>query len=348
VRGWSRSGRSVGALLAALLTGLVGACGSSDDAVESSDTTAYELRPTVNLVVNDWTASALNVAIAEQLIEAHLGYPVVPTRMDDTTEIYDGLADGSVDAILEIWPSAMTERDRRFFEAGMVSDIGALGSVGKVGWWVPSYVVEDDPSLATWEGYTSNQVAGRFASDETGTKGRFLGTSEDYVQHDAEIIRELGLNFEVTFSQSEAGTLAVLEEQVAAEEPVLLYWWTPTAAVTEFELVNVDLPDSSDACVASSTSGPPACHYPEDQLFKAASPELATKAPEVLAFLTAFSLTTDDQLQLLADVEYGDTSIDTAASGWIAANEDRWRPWLDAAITARADADAEPDADEEE
>jgi glycine betaine/proline transport system substrate-binding protein len=317
--------------MVALVMALVASCGSSDEPVDSAGTPGFEAKPTINLVVNDWTASALNVAIAEQLIENHLGYPVVPTRMDDTTEIYDGLADGSVDAVLEIWPSTMDDRDRRFFDAGLVENIGGLGSVGKVGWWVPRYVVDADPALATWEGLSSTEAAARFATEGTAPNGRFLGTNESYEQYDQQLIDALGLPLTVEFSGSEAETKAQLEAAVAANEPILLYWWTPTAAVAQFDLVNVALPEPSAACVSAAAvlDTGQVCDYPEDHLFKAVSPQLETKAPDVLAFLTAFTLTTEDQLQLLNQVEYGGSSIGQAASQWITANTERWQPWLD-------------------
>ncbi len=300
-------------------------------------------RPTVNLVVNDWTASALNVAVAEQLIERHLGHPVVPVRLDDADEMYDGLADGSLDAALEIWPSAMTDEHRRFFEREQVLDLGPLGSVGKVGWFVPRYVVDADPALATWEGYVDPGVAERFATPATRPRGRFLGTNPDYEQYDAEIIANLGLPFDVEFSGSEQATEAALAAAVEAEEPILVYWWTPTAAVARYDLVGVGLPPRTDACAEAADAGGRGvdCDYPVNQLFKASSIALPAKAPGVLAFLQQFALTTEDQMALLVAVEAGGLTIDEAAADWIAAHPDRWGPWV-AEAAAADDGGGEP------
>lgn len=292
----------------------------------------FEAKPSISLVVNDWTASALNVAIAEQLIERHLGYPVLPVRLDDTTEIYEGLADGRLDAVLEVWPSNINDRDRRYFERGEVLDLGPLGSTGKIGWFVPRYLIDDDPSLLSWEAFADPQVAARFATSATAPAGRFLGTNPDYQQHDQEIIDNLGLPFQVEFSGSETATIAELEATVAERRPLLLYWWSPTTAVARFDLVNVALPARTDACVQSARDedGRVNCDYPTDELLKVASLELAEKAPDVSLFLSRFTLTTDDQLGLLVAVEDRGETIDRAAAEWIAANEERWRAWLEA------------------
>ncbi|MEM8922154.1 MAG: glycine betaine ABC transporter substrate-binding protein [Actinomycetota bacterium] len=299
-------------------------------AVDEGDGTAFVTRPTLTFVVNDWTASALNVAVAEQLIERHLGYPVVPMRMDDTDEIYEGLAEGSIDAMLEIWPNSMSDRDRLYFDRDQVLDVGPLGSVGKVGWFVPRYVIDDDPALATWEGYDRPGVAARFATEATAPLGRFLGTNPDYAQFDADIIANLGLPFEVEFSGSEQATETELARRVAAGDPVLVYWWAPTAAVARHDLVNVTLPERTEACAtaAAARSSAVDCDYPSDEIFKAASVELPSKAPDVMSFLQRFTLTTEDQMAMLVAVEVDGRSIQGAAAEWIATNAETWEPWL--------------------
>lgn len=321
----------MGATVFAALALLAAACSSPNaEPTDDAQPTAPVIRPTLRFVVNDWTASALNVAVAEQLIERHLGYPVVPARMDDTNEIYEEMADGDVDALLEIWPSNMSDQDRLYFERDQVVDIGPLGSEGKVGWFVPRYVIDEDPTLARWEGYLDPDVAMRFATAGTGGRGRFLGTNPDYEQYDEQLIANLGLPFVVEYSGSETATMAEVEARVAAREPLLLYWWTPTAAVARFDLVNVALPERADGCDGpeAAAAGRVDCDYPTDQLFKAVSVELPAKAPEVMAFLQGFTLTNEDQANLLAAVEIDGATIADAAAAWITANPARWEPWL--------------------
>ena len=315
---------------------LVAACSSStssesDTADSETATTAFEPKPSIALVVNDWTTSAINVAIAEQLIERHLGYPVLPTRLDDTTEIYEGLADGALDAMIEVWPSNMSDRDQLYLDRDQVVDLGPLGSVGKIGWFVPRYVVEANPALAAWTGFDDPGVAAGFATAESGADGQFLGMNPDYRQFDQEIIDSLGLPFRVEFSGSEEESMVELQRRTEAQEPILLYWWTPTAAVAQFDLVNVALPDRTEACAEAMAAGFGRidCDYPSDELFKVSSVTLATKAPDVARFLREFTLTTEDQMSLLVVVEREGQTIDAAAATWIAEHEPLWRAWLD-------------------
>ena len=299
--------------------------GTETTADGTETTVATGDKPTINIVANPWTASMLNAEVAKQLIESELGYPVEIVAIDENT-MFTGMSDGSLDAVMEIWPSGVTEDEQAFLDDGTVLNIGELGTVGKIGWFVPSYLIEDHPELATWEGFADPANAALFSTAETGDLGRFLGTDPSYSQYDEAIIANLELPFQVIFSGSEAATVADLDARFAAEEPIVMYWWTPTAAVAKYDLVNVLLPDYSEECYVDPAAID--CDYPEDVLIKAASAQLGEKAPDVLAFLEAFTITTEDQLSMLPAVEIdGEDAADVAAR-WISENEAVWSAWL--------------------
>jgi glycine betaine/proline transport system substrate-binding protein len=311
---------------------LLAACGddTGGDTTAPADGGATTAPPagdgeTINLVANAWTASALNAEIAKQLIESELGNTVEIVAIDENT-MFTGLSDGSLDVVLEVWPSGITEDEQAFLDDGSVVNIGELGAVGKIGWFVPQYVIDEHPELATWEGFQDPELAALFATAETGENGRFLGTDPSYSQYDEAIIANLGLPLQVVFSGSEPATVAELDARVAANEPIVMYWWTPTAAVAQYDLVNVTLPEYNEECYADPAAID--CDYPEDVLVKLASSGLAEKAPNVQSFLEKFQITTEDQLGMLPAVEIdGEDAADVAAQ-WIADNEDVWSAWL--------------------
>lgn len=324
--------RWLGLLLVSTL--LVAACGGGAGTTTTVDpgdgpttTTGGDSgdNPTIRLAVNPWTASALNVEVAKIIIEQELGNPVEIVSIDENT-MFTGMADGTLDAALEIWPSGVTADEQAYFDDGSVVDIGELGTVGKIGWFTPSYVVEEHPELATWEGYEDPDVAEMFATAETGSNGRFLGTDPSYSQYDEAIIEQLDLPFQVVFSGSEPATVAELDTRFANQEPILMYWWTPTAAVAKYELVNVLLPEYSEECYEDPATID--CDYPEDVLFKAASAMLEEKDPDVWTFLNDFTITTEDQLGMLPGVEIDGRDAAEVAADWVAANESVWQAWL--------------------
>ena len=234
---------------------ILGACGDDDadsadtgDTTGSADTAAPDGteadtggdtggdKPTIVLVQNAWTASAIDVAIAKQLIEENLGNPVEVTSIDENT-MFAGLSNG--DARRSVSSSghrALSEDEQKYIDDGTVVEIGELGAIGRIGWYVPDYVLEEHPELATWEGFKDPEVAKEFATAETGDKGRFLGTDPSYSQADEAIIANLELPYQVVYSGSEAATIAELDSKVAAGEPIVMYWWAPTAAAGKYNL----------------------------------------------------------------------------------------------------------------
>ena len=324
-------------LVLVVLSVLAAACGGGSTATTEGGTATTGAstdgtvgidpnKPTINLAVNPWTASLLNVEIAKQLIEAHLGYPVEAVAIDENAAMFTGMADGTVDAVLELWPSGITDDEQAFLDDGSVVNIGELGAVGKIGWFVPQYVIDEHPDLATWEGFQDPANAALFATAETGDQGRFLGTDPSYSQYDEAIINNLELPFEVVFSGSEAATVAELDARFAAEEPIVMYWWTPTAAVAKYNLVNVPLPEYSEECYTDPAQID--CDYPEDVLLKVASAQLEEKAPEVWEFLNNFKITTEDQLSMLPAAEIDGEDIEVVAKEWIDTHQDVWQAWL--------------------
>jgi glycine betaine/proline transport system substrate-binding protein len=281
--------------------------------------------PGIVLVQNPWTASALNAEVAKILIEENLGNRVEITAIDENT-MFAGLAAGDLDACLELWPSGVTAEEQAYLDEGSVLEVGPLGAVGQIGWYVPRYVQERFPETATWEAFLDPDLAREFASPETGELGRFLGTDPSYSQYDETIIENLGLHLQVVFSGSEAATVAALDSAVAAEDPILMYWWVPTAAAAKYDLVEVELPEYTEECYADPAEI--ACAYPEDVLVKIASAQLADKDPAVSNFLAWFTLTNEDQSSMLPAVEIdGEPAADIAAE-WVADNENVWTAWL--------------------
>jgi glycine betaine/proline transport system substrate-binding protein len=279
----------------------------------------------ITLVENPWPASELNVAVAKIIIEKELGNEVEIIALDENAQ-WDALAAGDVDAVLEVWPSGHGERIAEYIgELKTVEDGGKLGPLGEIGWYVPTYAVEANPALATWEGYVDPAVGEMFASAETGSNGRFIGADPSWVQNDEAIIANLGLPFQVVWAGSEEALLAEVSSSVSREEPVLFYFYAPHAIFSKFDLTQVELPAYSDDCYADSAAID--CAYPADELMKILSGGLAEKDANVRTFLKNFNYSSDAQVAMLAGLD-GGQSVEEAAQAWVDGNESTWKAWL--------------------
>ena len=279
--------------------------------------------PEITLVENPWPASELNVAVAKIIIEQELGNDVEIVSLDENAQ-WDAIAAGDVDASLEVWPGGHGERIAEYIEnLGTVEDGGPLGPLGEIGWYVPTFAVEANPALATWEGLMDS--AADFATAETGDLGRFLGADPSWYQYDEAIISNLGLPFQVVWAGSEEAMLAEVDTAYTREEPILFYFYAPHAIFSKFDLTRVELPAYTDDCYADEAAI--ACDYPDDTLMKILSAELSEKDADVHSFLKNFNYGGDAQVAMLASLD-GGMSVEEAAQAWVDNNESVWQAWL--------------------
>lgn len=283
---------------------------------------------TIKLAENPWSASALNVAIARILLEEQLGYPVEVVTIGESAQ-WPALAAGDLDASLEVWPSGHADNVAEYIDKQqLVEDGGPLGPVGKIGWYIPTYMLTDHPELATWEGLKDPENVKLFATAETGDKGQFLTGDPSWTQYEDDIIANLGLNFQIVAAGSEEAILAALDSAYSREEPLLFYFWTPHSAHAKYDLTEVALPPYSDECYARAESGGVDCDYPSDVLFKIFWGGLKDAAPDAYTLLKNINYSTDDQIGMIAAVDVDGQSVDEAARAWLDSHEDVWKAWL--------------------
>jgi glycine betaine/proline transport system substrate-binding protein len=288
---------------------------------------------TIKLAVNAWVGAEANANVAANLLRDKLGYTVELVKIDEF-EQFPALASGDLDATLEVWPSVHPKDYKNYIKANAgVIDAGPLGVVGQIGWFIPTYMVEKDPSLATWEGLKGKESM--FATAETGSSGQLVDADPAFGSYDQAIADNLGLDFKVIYAGSEAAELTALDAAYTKQAPFLFYFWTPHWAQAKYDLTLVQLPDITPACedAAANDVKAYACAYPPDPLYKAFNADLQTKAPAAYALLKAMNYTNDDQNPIALAISDG-TDPTAAAQTWIDANPTKWQPWVDAGLAA--------------
>jgi glycine betaine/proline transport system substrate-binding protein len=327
------------AMVLALAAAACSDAGSDEPAGTGSDTGGGALPGegvTVTIAVNPWTGSAANANVAKVLLEQQLGYTVELKELDEFAQ-FPALATGDLDSTLEVWPSGHAEDYATYIDApeGGVVDGGELGVVGNIGWFIPTYLLDQHPELATWEGLNDN--AALFATAETGDKGQMLDGDPSFTSYDKEIAQNLGLDYQVVVAGSEAALLSELKQAYGKKEPILLYWYTPHWANQVYAMSEVQLPAVTDACLDSAANKDGdgyACDYAPDVLYKAFNADLGTKAPAAFAFLSAMSYQNSDQEAIAFSIDQDGMPPEEAAQAWIDANPDAWQSWVDAGLAA--------------
>jgi glycine betaine/proline transport system substrate-binding protein len=232
-----------------------------------------------------------------------------------------------------VWPSGHAA-DYETYITGKKSvvDLGKLGPSAKIGWYVPKFVVDEHPELATWEGFQDPELAKLFATAESGDLGQFTMGDPSYVTFDEQIIANLGLPLKYVVAGSEAALLTSIDQAFADKKPILLQFWKPHWKQLEVEMVEVKLPDVTDECLASAAAGDGkyACDYAVDELYKAASAKLEGKNAKAFAVLKALQLTTEQQSEIAGFIDRDGMKPAEAAKKWVDANKDVWKAWIPA------------------
>jgi glycine betaine/proline transport system substrate-binding protein len=323
----------------ALVAMFAAACSDVDDGGDGGGgetggggTAAQCTDETVTIAVNPWTGSAANANVAKVVLEQEMGCTVELVEIEENAQ-FPAMSTGEIDATLEIWPSGHAEDYATYIEGGQdVDDVGELGVIGKIGWYVPTYMLEENPDLATVEGLQAN--ASMFATAETGDLGQVLAGDPSFVSFDEEIIESLGLDFQVVYSGSEAAILTALETAYAAQEPLLFYFYKPHWAFVDYDLTEVALPEYTEECAEIAAQEDPTgynCDYPEDVLYKAVNSGMAEANPAAFEFLSAMSYTNAEQEAIAHLIDVDGMTPEDAAAQWVSENEDVWSAWLPAA-----------------
>jgi glycine betaine/proline transport system substrate-binding protein len=326
-----RHGPGVALVLA--LAVAVAACGQKKEDTSASGGTASTNTSgkkcgTVTLNEQAWAGSTANTYIAKAVLEDKLGCKVEITKIAEIP-VYQAMADGKVDAVLEDWQH--TDEYKKYIDqAGTVVMGGPLGVEGHIGWFIPKYLMDQHPEFKSWEGLKGKESL--FKSAESGSQGMFLGGDPSYVQKDQELIKALGLNLKFVTAGAEPAQVARWSQLYKQKKPVLFYWYTPQYLNQEYQLSEVKLPQRTKGCKDDSKGGGDPnqykCAYDVTIINKLFSKKFASSGSPAYEVLKKMKLTNDDQ-ELVAKKIAGDKE-DPAKAGkeWVAQNADKVNAWL--------------------
>ena len=146
--------RTLWAVAMALMLALfVAACGSKkEESSSDSGSSASSGKDCGKVVLNEqaWAGSTANTYIAKNVLEDKLGCKVEITKLAEIP-VFQGMADGKVDAVLEDWQHT-DEYAKYIDKAGTVVQGGPLGVEGHIGWLIPKYLLFEPPEFKSWEG----------------------------------------------------------------------------------------------------------------------------------------------------------------------------------------------------
>lgn len=321
-----RARRVLTAVAALGLLATATGCGAADMTKQGSPYANAAGAKTVTLSVQSWVGARANASVAQYLLEHELGYRVDTVQVDEVPA-WDALSQGRVDAILEDW--GHPDQEKRYVEdKKTVAPGGDLGVTGHIGWWVPKYFADAHPDVLDWRNL--DKYASQLRTAESGGKGQLLDGSPSYVTNDKALVKNLNLNYQVVFAGSEAAQITQIKQFAKEKRPFLTYWYEPQWLFNEVPMVEVKLPEYTDACAAKGAKDPSTvdCAYPTSQLKKFLNADFAKKGGKAADFLRNFRWTKADQNEVSQMIAEDKLSADQAARKWVQRHPDVWKAWL--------------------
>jgi glycine betaine/proline transport system substrate-binding protein len=284
---------------------------------------------TVTLNEQAWAGSTANTYVVKAALEKYLGCKVKITQIAEIP-VYQALADGKTDAVLEDWQHVDQYKQYIDKQHTVVAG-GPNGVVGHIGWYIPTYLMNAHPEFATWKGLKGKETL--FKSPESGSQGMFLGGDPSYVQKDQQLIKALGLNFKFVSVGAEPAQVARWSQLYKQHKAVIFYWYTPQFLNTTYQLSEVKLPPRFTGCQDDAKTGGGdvkkyRCAYDNTIIEKVFSKKFASSGNPAYTALKRFKWSNLDQ-EIVAKWIAGDhMNSDKAGQKWIALNAAKAKAWF--------------------
>lgn len=267
----------------------------------------------VSITEMDWASAAVVTAVATFLMQEGYGCDVTKVPSASTPALASVAETGKPDILTELWVSG-TPAFAELEAAGKVEGLTAVLSDGGVeGWWIPKYLVDAHPELATLEGVLANPdlLVGTFHQCP---EGWYCKT----VNHN--LIKATGLESK-GFGIFEHGSGETIATAIAAayssQEPWIGYYWAPTSVLGKYPMVMVDLGEFNqeihDCNTNADCADPQVSPYPASRVLTVVTAEFAAANPPVTDLMRNLSFTNQQMGTILAWQEDNNASPDEAA-----------------------------------
>lgn len=276
-----------------------------------------------------WASAEIMTEVAKFLLEQGYGCSVDLVKSDTIPAITSVAENGEPDIVTDLWLNSAGEAYTKLEQAGtMVTLTNVLDPGGVEGWWLPTYLVEAHPELATIEGVMANPelVGAQFNNCPEGWGCRVVSDN---------LVRALDLEASgiKVFNHGSGETLASsMGSAVTSEQPWFGYYWGPTVPLGKYQMTRVALGAYDEQKFANlqnpNAPEPQVSDFPEAPSVTAVTAKLVEEKPEVVEFLRKMTFKTSEMSALLAWQDENKASAQEAAVQYISTSSADWSTWL--------------------
>jgi glycine betaine/proline transport system substrate-binding protein len=303
----------------------------------------------ITIAEMSWLSAAIEARVLHRILTEGYGCDA-ELQPGDTVPTATSMLQKSEPTIApELWVSTAADIWAKIQDKGNVykaTDIFTEG--GKEGWWIPDYVAEENPGLKSV--HDLPEYADLFTEAATGGKARLYGCPPGWGcevitnnLYNALELADQGFESAPFSPGSGANLKASIARKVTREQPIVAYYWGPTAVIGRYDLVRLDIPEGYQAdtfrCLTDKNCENPAVSdWPPGEVAVAVVKDLRDEAPDVAEMLSKMQYPNDVINRLLAWADEGSQEPEAAAERFLKQHEDVWTSWVPADVAERVKA----------
>lgn len=292
----------------------------------------------VTIADMNWNSASLIANVDRFILDEGYGCDAELVPGDTMPTGTSMIEKGEPDIAPEFWSNSLKAALDRGVEEGRLRYAGkSLSDGGEEGFWVPKYLVDKDPSLATIEGVIANRKL--FKHPEDPSKSAFYGCPAGWNCQisSGNLFNAMDLGdkgFELIDPGSGAGLSGSIAKAYERGEGWFGYYWAPTAVLGKYEMVKVDFGSGIDekefkSCTTSADClEPKVTMYPPSAVDTIVTESFANSNEDAMNYLSNRSFTNAQLNSLLAWMEDNQADGEIAALHFLENYPQIWTTWV--------------------
>ncbi|USD66168.1 ABC transporter substrate-binding protein [Vibrio sp. SCSIO 43136] len=303
----------------------------------------------VTIAEMNWNSASLIANVDKFILEHGFGCDAELVPGDTMPTGTSMIEKGQPDLAPELWSNSLKEaldvgvKEGRLRYAGKV-----LSDGGEEGFWVPKYLVEKHPELATIEGVIKH--ADMFEHPEDPDVSAFYSCPAGWnCQISAgNLFEAMGLEdkgFVIVDPGSGAGLSGSIAKAYEREQAWFGYYWAPTAVLGKYEMVKVDFgsgvneQEFLNCTTQEECDEPKVTMYPPSPVHTVTTEEFASRSPEAYAYVSTRSFTNSDLNKLLAWMEDNQADGEETMHHFLETYGQVWESWVTPEVAKKVKAE---------
>ncbi|GLQ16617.1 ABC transporter substrate-binding protein [Maritalea porphyrae] len=291
----------------------------------------------IDIAEMNWPSAAALAHIHATILEKGYGCNVEVVAGDTVPTSASMLAKGRPAIAPEMWTGTIQEAWDKGIADGAVKPAGLAISDGAVeGWWIPKYVADANPDLKKVEDLPAHKDL--FKDPDDPSQGRFYSCPPGWGCEIANAALFEAYELEESFNLFSPGSGGNLDASIIRaferEQPIVFYYWGPTAIMGKYDMVQLEMPaydaevwncNTDSACTPKRKSA-----FATPPVVVATSSWLSEEAPMVFEYLGKVSLNNVQISQMLNWGAENKAGAKETAENFLKTEQDVWTSWVDA------------------